>query len=204
MRIIFDLDGTLICAKRRVYDLFLDLVKPFMITYDKYWGLKLKGFNNESILRSEFFYKENEVDLFLKMWMDNIEQDIYLDKDTVIDGVFDKLTELQKQGCRMYICTARQDEKRAHDQLKKLGILHFFEEIFVTAQKNKKEQLLLGVGIEWGREDWIIGDTGHDINAGFHLGVKTCAVLSGFMSKERLMAYKPDIILNDVSNFILK
>ena len=47
------------------------------------------------------------------------------------------------------------------------------------------------------KKDWFVGDTGHDINTGKKIGVQTCAVLSGFMSKRVLTSYSPDLIIED-------
>ena len=77
--------------------------------------------------------------------------------------------------------------------------MDFFEEIYVTEQKLSKEELMFRSGIDFSGEDWFVGDTGHDINTGKKIGIKTCAVLSGFMSRSALEDYKPDLILNNVS-----
>jgi len=53
-------------------------------------------------------------------------------------------------------------------------------------------------------DDWFVGDTGHDIIAGKKLGIKTAAVLTGFLSKEKIEEYEPDIILTSVLNFKIK
>ena len=58
MKIIFDLDGTLICSKKRLHKLFLDLTKATNFELQSYWNLKHQGKRNEDILRDEFGFSE--------------------------------------------------------------------------------------------------------------------------------------------------
>jgi phosphoglycolate phosphatase len=51
--------------------------------------------------------------------------------------------------------------------------------------------------------DWLLGDTGHDINVGKALGLHTCAVLSGFLSHASLLPYGAECILASVADFKL-
>jgi len=47
----------------------------------------------------------------------------------------------------------------------------------------------------------MIGDTGKDIQVGQMLGIKTCAVLSGFLNEKALLNYGPDLILPTAADF---
>ena len=51
--------------------------------------------------------------------------------------------------------------------------------------------------------DWVVGDTGKDVQVGMALGVNTCAVLTGFMTADALSRYSPKIILESVIEFKL-
>lgn len=198
MKIIFDLDGTLICAKKRLHELFLYLLKDEYIDYDSYWNLKFSGNNNADILRNHFDYSEAKIDMFLISWMNKIESDYYLDMDVVIAGA-KKTLEKYREDNELYICTARQSVSQAHKQLMNLGLLDFFKEVFVTEHKVDKEEIIKRSGIVLSNDDWIVGDTGHDIITGKKIGVNTCAVLSGFMSEQSLGDYSPDLIIENVS-----
>lgn len=200
MRIVFDLDGTLICSKRRLYELFCFLVGHEHLTFSRYWDLKFSGQTNKEILRNSFGFSDPQVDAFVKKWMFLIEDDQYLALDTVIEGVPRLLSALSKKH-DLYLCTARQSANKAHEQLDSLALKDHFKEILVTEQRSTKEELLKTCGVRFGFADWMIGDTGHDILTGKALGMKTCAVLSGFMSEASLVSYKPDSILPFVSYF---
>ena len=132
-----------------------------------------------------------------------IESDHYLYMDSLIDGVANFL-EKNSQEHSLFICTARQSISQVSRQLARLSILNFFQDVFVTEQKYTKAELLERSNIIFNKDDWMFGDTGHDVIAGKKIGIKTCAVLSGFMSEERLKEYGPDIISSNVTeiNFL--
>jgi len=200
MKIIFDLDGTIICSKKRLHELFSDLTKSRQLSFSDYWDLKFNRQSNQNILKSKFNYSDNEIEYFVKNWMELIEDDKYLEMDMLIDGVEDFLAG-HSQNNELYICTARQSIQQVEKQLKRLAIFHFFQDVFVTEQKCSKKDLLVNKKLRLDKRDWIVGDTGHDIITGKELGIKTCAVLSGFMSQNALALYFPDIVIQDVTSF---
>jgi phosphoglycolate phosphatase len=67
----------------------------------------------------------------------------------------------------------------------------------VTQQRKEKFDLI-NDEVLISKQDWFVGDTGKDIQTGKKLGIKTAAVLSGFLNKEKLMEYEPDVIERDV------
>ena len=198
MKIIFDLDGTLICSKKRLYELFCNLIQSRDLSFSDYWNLKYIGNTNQDILRERFDYTKAEISNFVNGWMKKIESDYYLEMDTLIDGTIEFLERII-QNNSLYICTARQSTCQVAKQLESLSISKYFENIFVTEQKNSKAELLKNSGLKFTKHDWIIGDTGHDIITGKEIGINTCAVLSGFMSLDALIGYSPDIIVANIA-----
>jgi phosphoglycolate phosphatase len=71
----------------------------------------------------------------------------------------------------------------------------------VTEHLKTKEALIIENVGNLSGSDWVVGDTGHDINVGKLLGLKTCAVTDGFMSKKLLERYSPDFVIANVANF---
>ena len=198
MNIIFDLDGTLICAKERLYRLFSDLVPEAKLTFDQYWQFKHARMSNLDILGSRLGFDEAMLRQFEANWMSLIEDEEYLCLDTPINGALECLEVLAAENS-LYLCTARQSVSRAKEQLEKLGFAAFFEKLLVTQQSVTKESLILGEVANLSGRDWIIGDTGKDIETGKLLKMNTCAVLSGFMNELNLIKYEPDKLLADVS-----
>lgn len=202
MKIIFDLDGTLICSKRRLYELFCDLTMQSFIDFESYWNLKFNGYKNEDILMHQLGFSNSQINEFLVQWMNDIENDYYLSFDSLIPGVLEFLSEYYKNN-DFYICTARQSIGQANKQLKDLGILGFFNNVFVTGKNLSKENIVRKSDLFLEKSDWFVGDTGHDITTGKGLGVKTCAVLSGFMSEASLKSYNPHLVLSNVTKLKL-
>lgn len=203
MKIIFDLDGTLIDSKLRLYKLFCHLVPQATLTFEEYWNYKFAGKSNLNILESEFGFTQNKLNQFNKEWMSLIEHKDFLALDTPIPGVINFLTSIQGKA-ELYLCTARQSYAGAIEQLKILGLHDFFIKILVTQQIKTKSELIRAEIDSLNQNDWIIGDMGKDVQVGRELGISTCAVLSGFMAKEKLVSYKPDILLQNVAMFNFK
>lgn len=199
MKIIFDLDGTLIDSRERLYRLFQELVPESKLSFDDYWQLKRNKIGHEQILGEKFFYSPEKIEAFKKTWMDQIELPQWLKLDKPFEGVTEYLKQL-KNKYDLYLITSRQFEDKALQQASELGWDGIFTKIFVTGQKQNKIDLIKG-SIQTGNEDWFIGDTGHDILNGKTLNMRTAAVLSGFLNEKILLEYKPDLIIDNVVNF---
>jgi phosphoglycolate phosphatase len=197
MNIFCDLDGTLIDSRARLYELFSYLVPCSNLSFDEYWGLKRNQINHRQILIEHFKYSESQIDCFEKSWMSEIELKKWLDLDCPFESITDFLVHLNRVN-NIYLVTARQNKQNVHMQLKKFGWSNIFVEVLVTEQKSTKIDLIKNL-LQVESEDWIVGDTGKDVQTGRTLGIKTAAVLSGFLNENSLLKYSPDII---VDNFI--
>lgn len=202
MNIIFDLDGTLIDSKQRLYQLFQQLVPASTLTFDQYWQFKYDRLSNELILSTKFGYADLEIQRFVSAWMGLIESPEFLAMDSNFEGVKDTLSRLGVQA-RLHVCTARQSRKSAVNQLESLGLSTYFESLMVTEQKHSKTSIIERQVSDLAPEDWLIGDTGSDIKVAHSLGINSCAVLSGFMSYESLLTYRPTRIIDSVLAFVL-
>jgi phosphoglycolate phosphatase len=200
VNLFFDLDGTLIDARKRLYDLFQYLVPESDLTIENYWILKRNKTNHQKILMDRFGYSEERFTTFEREWLDLIETKEYLEKDTVFDGISETLKRLKPYN-RLHLVSARQSIVMANRQLEILGLSVFFDDVLITEHKFLKEELILN-HFKVGMNDFIIGDTGHDIITGKNLGIKTIAVTYGFLSKEILLTYNPDYILDNIRKII--
>ena len=199
MNLIFDLDGTLIDSRLRLYNLFQQLVPTSELTYQDYWAFKQENASNEDILIKEFRFDAAAIKRFVVDWMGNIEAPEFLALDKNLPGMHATLAELREQA-NLYVCTARQYSIPLLDQLERLRLLHYFDEVMVTEQTRSKEELVRTLP-SLASQDWMIGDTGKDIQVGQMLGIKTCAVLSGFLNEKALLNYGPDLILPTAADF---
>ena len=199
MNLIFDLDGTLIDSRLRLYKLFQQLVPTSELTYQDYWAFKQENVSNEDILINEFRFDAAAIKRFVTDWMGNIEAPEFLALDKNLPGMHATLAELREQA-NLYVCTARQYSIPLLNQLERLRLLYYFDEVMVTEQTRSKEELVRTLP-SLDSQDWMIGDTGKDIQIGQMLGIKTCAVLSGFLNEKALLNYGPDLILPTATDF---
>lgn len=200
MNIFFDLDGTLLDSKVRLYRLFQHLVPESQYSFEEYWELKKNKIGHKEIFEKHLLLDSFSV--FEKSWLDKIELPEWLSLDKPFEGTTTFLNELKKRH-KLYVITARQFESLALSQLDEHGWLGFFEKIFVTGQIKEKFELIKSIE-NISNEDWLVGDTGKDIQTGKQLGLNTAAVLSGFLSESNLISYNPDIIVANVIDLKFK
>jgi len=196
--VYFDLDGTLLESRPRLYELFRFLVPSCRFTFDEYWHLKRQRITHRQLLKEFYQYTDLQIDEFEVHWMNRIEDDIWLALDKPFEGIQQYLTKL-KQEYHLYLVTARQFEDKTLAQLETFGFLDLFNMVLVTCQKESKSQLI-NRHLKMDSRDWLIGDTCEDILEGKKLGIRTAGVLSGFISKEKLKSCGPDIIIDKVTN----
>ncbi|MGI2148273.1 HAD family hydrolase [Shewanella baltica] len=200
MNIILDFDGTILNSKRRLYELFQQLFTLSDLSFEEYWIFKQAGISNQEILSREFGLSVLKQAEFTKNWMELIETEKFLDFDLLFSDAKKALTELASE-YSLHLCTARQNEKAVSIQLQKFGIIKLFDNVLVTKQKMSKKELIEQNIIDIDRNDWLVGDTGEDIKVGKSLGIRTCVVTCGFLSREILELYQPELIINSVGDF---
>jgi phosphoglycolate phosphatase len=200
MNLFFDLDGTLIDSKLRLYKLFQYLVRDSNLSFEAYWDLKQNKINHREILYSKFNYSSNDYLNFETLWMKKIEEPEWLVFDRPFDGVIGFFEKLKMQH-QIFVVTARQHRDVALMQVEEMGLNIYIKEVLVTEQMKSKFDLIKN-STTVSSSDWIVGDTGKDIETGKMLGIKTAAVLSGFMNKKSLIEYEPEIIVEKVTDLI--
>jgi len=131
--------------------------------------------------------------------MAEIELKRWLDLDKPFEGITEFLIDLSDRNA-LFLVTARQSEKMVLQQIKKFGWGSIFIKVLVSEQKQEKYDLIKTT-VKVNPDDWFVGDTGKDIQTGKLLGIKTAAVLSGFLNNKSLLQYEPDVIANTVLNF---
>jgi phosphoglycolate phosphatase len=136
--------------------------------------------------------------MFEKEWMQLIEEPRWIAFDKPFEGITGYLKKMKKDHT-LFLVTARQFENVLTDQLNHYDWTGLFQKVFITKQHQEKFDLLKNSGIV-ANNDWLIGDTGKDIETGKQLGIHTAAVTSGFHSEEILKAYAPDVITESVLN----
>ena len=201
MNIFFDLDGTIIDSRLRLYSLFQDLVPESELDFENYWILKRNKKNHENILRELFSYSEFQIKNFEEQWMKLIEDSRYLKLDSLFSFTINTLKRLSKTH-QLYIVTARQNKDALMLQLNNLGLPSYFKDVLLTEAKTSKAELINKMIKNIEAEDILVGDTGEDVLAAKEIGCRGIAVLSGFRNRAVLLEYKPDFIENDIQTII--
>ena len=196
MNLFFDLDGTLLDSKRRLYTLFQDLVSKSTLSVNEYWELKRNKIDHKAILLNKFNYTEIDYINFESKFLEQIESPGYLKLDILFYGVCEMLGILAQKN-KIFIITSRQNKENTFVQLKKLDIYKYFENILVTERKYEKVELIRK--LQFQNEDFIIGDTDYDILTGKQLGIHTIAVSYGFLNKQKLNEYNPEYIVDNLA-----
>lgn len=198
MNIFFDLDGTLLDSRERLFRLFTDLTGQTLLEFEDYWDLKRSMYDHSKILSTYLQYTEENILLFKQEWLNLIETEYYLllDKPFLFSNTI--LSTLEKQGHKLYLITARQSKVMLLKQLKMHNLDKFFSEVLVTEAVRTKTQLIIESELGLSASDLYVGDTGVDIQTAKQIGVRSMAVLSGFRNRTILLSYKPDYIENDI------
>jgi phosphoglycolate phosphatase len=204
MKIIFDLDGTLIDSSERMYMLFQELVPESDFSKEGYWELKRNKVNHRMLL--ERFFPNYDFDDFNEKWLRRIEAEEYLKTDILYYDTVDTLNALKKRGIEIILLTARQSKEGLYQELERLGIDIFFDVVLTTEGSKSKESLLKDSGIinQIKNTDSIlfVSDMGKDILLGKEFGFKTIAITHGFMNEKCLSEYKSDIIINNLNEML--
>ncbi|MFA5920941.1 MAG: HAD hydrolase-like protein [Methylococcaceae bacterium] len=198
MNIFFDLDGTLIDSKLRLYKLFCDLTGQTTHDFNSYWELKRAMYDHKWILTNLFNYNEAKYLEFSKEWMANIETDKYLSLDALFPFTLNTLGQFKQMEVPLFIVTSRHNKSNALLQLERLGLKTFFNDYFIASPPHKKSDLILKKGIILTKNDVIVGDTGIDIQTAKELKMISIAVLSGFRNMAILKTYSPDYIIKNI------
>ena len=202
MNIFFDLDGTIIDSRNRLFSLFCDLTKQNILDIDDYWELKRSMYDHEFILKTYCNYSDEQVTSFNISWINKIETRKYLSKDILFPFTIEVLQELTSNKTKIYLVTARQSTENTRSELSELGIDQFFSNIFITNAQMNKSIIIRNFNIPITRKDLFVGDTGIDMQAGKELGITTVAVLSGFRNRSMLKKYNPEFIIDDIRSLL--
>lgn len=193
--IAFDFDGTIIDVSRRDYAVYSNLITDLggqALPYRIYWPMRRAKTNIYSILAQSGITDKELADSFLAQRSVMIEDERYLNLDSLIPGVVENIS-FCKTNKHFYLVTTRFNKANLYKQLKVLHISDLFEEIIVS-DKDK-----CGYYSRIDNLRLIVGDTENDINAANLIGVPSVAVLSGIRNAGVLEKYNPNRIIDSVA-----
>lgn len=186
--IAFDFDGTLVNCKVRQVEVLRSVLRKkefFQVTvdFDEWWDLKREGLNTYDAL-IKIGVKQPIAKAITTNWIELIEEPQWLDLDGLKPDVLPFLQSLKKNKNRLYLISARKSRFNFLNQLKKLSLLPFFDEIYIVDPLNvieKKTEVLLTI-----KPSFFFGDSESDYKAALSSNTNFIGVSSGQRSPDFL------------------
>ncbi len=206
MHVFFDIDGTIIDHRQRIYDPYVRYAHTHGFSaFDKtvYLQKKREGASEKSVAAQTFPSEYIEPYIIWKRSV--IEKPRILSTDTLVPGIDTAVTTLA-QHHTLIALSARQSKKRLIDQLKHLRIFKKFADIIcipdATSQIDGKtaslRNYLLKHHVRAG-DAVIVGDTEADMIAGTQSSVRTIGVSWGIRSASFLASHGAHAVLDNPS-----
>lgn len=185
--VVFDLDGPLLEGRNRHYACYSGILQRAgydPVPLEQYWEAKRNLIPASEVLgRSGAvgYYSE-----FKRLWLAEIESEEMLARDHLQCGAVEMLRRVSLAGHGAVIATLRQHSDRARNEVKRLGILDFIDELMVsphTEAAGGKAKRVLAHARRQGLKPLIwVGDTEVDAEAAASLGVPCALVTNGLRS----------------------
>jgi len=183
--ICFDLDGTLIDSKVTILKSTVETLRALNIEAslpeDKF--IPMIGMHFIDIF-DEFNIDVPDFNKFISIYKSLYFN--FIDDSIPFSGAAEVLKHFNERGIKTSLLTTK-----AQDQARRNGVAH----------KPSAEPLLIicdELGIQ-PSETLMVGDTELDIICGKNAGALSCGVSYGYRTEKNLKEYKPDFLINDIS-----
>lgn len=203
---IFDLDQTLIDTLPRFYRVFNKTLKIYGLS-EVDWGIFIDRYKRDDLdaLISPPVLVEDFWDTFLRIYDEE-----HFEDDKIIDGAVKCLSFLKNAGIKVVVVTGRKSSReRVWENLRHHGLDCYVDEVY-TAENLKnhefrfsKKELIIEIMGKYGvspSEVIFVGDYKYDMMSGRKAGVFTIGVLTGYESRETLLEYGADVVVESVAS----
>ncbi len=120
----------------------------------------------------------------------------------LLPGAREILAWCQQEGIRTFLLSTIHPE-HFDVQAERLGVKSYFTQAYVRAIDKRKVILQLLAEHDLNPSETVfVGDMQHDIETARHGGVRSCAVLTGYDSLEKLTRSSPDLIFKNLSGLL--
>ncbi len=190
-----DLDGTLLECRRRLHGVFVRVSGIDSYSVDEYWNIKRVPHPNRWFLHHAG-WSIDAIERFEREWLELIEDDAFLDMDTLHAGVPEALERLRSR-FTLTLLTARQSPDAVTRQLTRLGVHSRFDTVIATGLGRTKSQVLALRSTASPPGSWLIGDTSEDVKVARGAGLSAATIENGFRRREYLADYMPNASFAD-------
>lgn len=188
---LLDLDGTLIDSAKRHWLLMEELLKKH---YPKqaggfgataYMQYKADGHSGKQYLKEVLHLDEETSHKIQGYWQAKIEDEKYLETDLLYEDTIPFLQQIQKKGCRIAYLTARQNSRGLNNELARLGIAEYAEQVIVVNPTAAKEEKILATQTlqMFDPQVILIGDTENEQAVAEAVGIPVYLLHRGFRSR---------------------
>ncbi|MGG3571531.1 pyrophosphatase PpaX [Bacillus gobiensis] len=202
--ILFDLDGTLINTNELIIASFLHTLEHYFP--GKYKREQVLPFIGPSLHTTFTGLKPGHEEDMIKMYRE-FNHKMHDELVTEYETVYETLEQLKQSGFKLGIVTTKL-KNTVTMGLKLTGLERFFEAIVtlddVENEKPHPEPVLKALKQLNSKpgEAIMVGDNYHDIESGKSAGTKTAGVAWSIKGKDYLAKYKPDYMLDKMSDLI--
>ncbi|WP_008309805.1 HAD family hydrolase [Leptolyngbya sp. PCC 6406] len=216
LRIFTDFDGPIMDVSERYYQVYQVCLAQAreqdqtvtVLPKEQFWQMKRAQVPERHIGQMSGLH-DDQARRFAQLRRETVHSLPYLRHDRVLPGAATALERLQSLGCDLVVVTMR----RAHtlnlvlEQQPQIGRFFPTDRRYCLADDYLKDQDVVEKPRLMARalaqlppqpQSWMIGDTEADIAAARAHGIPIVAVLSGIRNRERLLAYGPDAIVDNL------
>ena len=189
--VILDWSGTLVNDLPPVFDTTNHVFATFGLP-----ALTLDEFRREFCLPIRKFYERRIPDVpqtkLEEVFLTRYHQ--VQDAITLLPHTLDFLKFCRDEGFGVFIASTVDPHTYEH-QAARFGLTGFITKPYIGIEdKTQKIHHILDENQLLPEATLFVGDMEHDIEAGKHGGVRTCAVLTGYNHVEKLRAMQPDLV----------
>jgi len=183
-KLIFDFDGTLCNSSERHVLVLNDCLSKagyLDININDYLAFKAEGYSTLVYLKQVLGLNDEISRKVARDWVENIEKEEYLKKDTLYHDAVPTLDECIAQGFQLYLVSARRFESNLIQQIEHMGIDSYFCEICCVSPDKaaaEKAKQIKRIGA-----DLIIGDTEADWKAAIEVNIPYYILNRGFRNQ---------------------
>ncbi|RFB13568.1 pyrophosphatase PpaX [Bacillus sp. HNG] len=203
--LLFDLDGTLIDTNELILQSFLHTFETYFPDR-QFTREEILPFNGPTLHESFSSVDPDRAEEMIAEYR-KFNHEKHDELVTEFPGVFDTIKTLKEQGYKIGVVTTK--IRNTVNMGLKLTKLDQFFDVVVTLDdvKNPKpdpEPVLLALKLlgSTPEEAIMIGDNYQDIVAGQNAGTKTAGVAWSHKGKDFLLEYKPDFMLENMSDLL--
>jgi phosphoglycolate phosphatase-like HAD superfamily hydrolase len=203
IHVVFDIDGTVIDHRRRMYGLYVEYATSHalpVLDVATYFGRKRGGADERAVATETF--PVGSVDEYLRWKRERIEASDALAEDTLIAGMREVLAEFAATS-PLAAVSARQSRSLLVEELTRLGVGAFFRETVVVdgAKAAAIEDYARRAGVAPAALV-VVGDTEVEIGAAKAVGCRCVAVTWGLRGRDFLERNGAPLVVDSVSELV--